>query len=272
MLGIAIVSCGIGAFITYRLAKTGKEEPKEVDGPLAGDEEHVVVAIPTGNYKTVHFIRHAEGTHNQASALYGRTEYQNWRWEDARLTEHGKRQCREANEAEKLNHHLKGHQLVLVSPLTRCLETAELVVDKVAGVPWVALECIRERLHGNPCDRRRSINVVAKEFPYVDFSSFEVKPDKLWQEGPRTSDWNVRKLFRESNEELAARGREFLKWLEAREETNVVVVTHSAFLDITFNQVLKCDVAMKRWFNNCEIRSVLLSFPSTNGQPSNGHP
>jgi hypothetical protein len=74
--------------------------------------------------RVVHFIRHAQGTHNIAVATEGEAAYANWKYRDARLTEVGREQARgAAPTAAKMR-----FDTVLVSPLSRTLQTADLVL------------------------------------------------------------------------------------------------------------------------------------------------
>lgn len=65
---------------------------------------------------------------------------------------------------------------------------------------------------------------------------------------------------RETPAEMARRGVKFLQWLQARPESKVAVVTHSAFLLTLFTQVLSCPSELQHWFQNAEMRSVTLQF------------
>ncbi|XP_052623757.1 LOW QUALITY PROTEIN: phosphoglycerate mutase-like protein 1 [Lactuca sativa] len=68
---------------------------------------------------------------------------------------------------------------------------------------------------------------------------------------------------REKNEDVAARGVKFMKWLLTREEKEIAVVTHSGFLFHTLaaygddcHPTLKKE--MSKHFNNCELRSMVI--------------
>lgn len=78
--------------------------------------------VPMRQTKTIHFIRHGQGFHNVAGHA-DHEEYKNEAYFDAHLTEEGWKQ------AEALNAHIRSTpglkvDLVVVSPLTRALETA----------------------------------------------------------------------------------------------------------------------------------------------------
>ena len=70
-----------------------------------------------------------------------------------------------------------------MSPLTRTLQTATLGFPQDGerpggnGVKMLAHESVRERFGRNPCDSRNTKQVLAQEFPHVDFSLIQDGPD-----------------------------------------------------------------------------------------------
>lgn len=122
---------------------TGTAESGEGDDAAAAPHTHSdgthaehyvprLTVLPMGHTKVLHLIRHGEGFHNVAGGA-DPAAYRHWDWEDAHLTPAGWEQ------ALALRAHLAGlgpafrPGLVVVSPLTRTLQTA-------AGVfgsgPW----------------------------------------------------------------------------------------------------------------------------------------
>ena len=86
-------------------------------------------------------IRHGEALHNVVAKIYGNKVYKEF--EDTTLTTNGMRQAIEAN--------VPPPDLVLVSPLTRTLQTATLMFP---NVKVVALECLKEYpQHTEICNR-----------------------------------------------------------------------------------------------------------------------
>lgn len=227
---------------------------------------------PLCHTKTVHFIRHGEGYHNIGLAN-----------PDARLTPKGWQQ------AVALRKHMlkfevtRGVQLVIMSPLMRALETAAGVMGDGAnhnsgtavlmlgqqevkntqatqeamyarpGLRYAAHELCRERMGPSPCDSRRPRSEAAAVFPGVDFSLIVDDADTLWRPG-----------YAEDEAAVATRGRQFLQYLMSLEESNVAVVTHSAFLWFTL-ALFGNDYApsardkLQRWYENCEMRTLVLS-------------
>jgi broad specificity phosphatase PhoE len=143
--------------------------------------------------KKVHFIRHAEGFHNVSDMAL---------W-DARLTPAGIEQCKTLR-AELAHRPSQGRSfthfdLVVISPLTRTLETANHIFGppRPPGVPsflaerfgernlprpkFLVREECRERWGLYTCDGRRPITDIIREFPDFDFSEVENNEDHFWE-------------------------------------------------------------------------------------------
>ncbi|GFR43713.1 hypothetical protein Agub_g4823 [Astrephomene gubernaculifera] len=113
---------------------------------------------------------------------------------------------------------------------------------------------LQEQLGVHPCDRRSAVSEYRSRFPAVDFSLIQPEEDVLWHPERR-----------EGREELRRRGLAFLSWLASRPERNIAVVTHSSFLFFTMScfghgswVAPSVMGEMHRWYDNCEMRSVVL--------------
>jgi len=170
--------------------------------------------------KVVHFIRHGEAEHNVAARIHGCQEYRNWAYLDAPLTEKGREQAREAR---KFILAQMKPQVVLVSPLTRTLQTAEEVFEPLTKeLKFEVWEGVRERIGHHPCDKRRNVTELKSKFPQFSFNSVQDEEDCLWSDA------------REPTEDLLQRARTFLDALRQRSENCIGVVSHSAFLTAVF--------------------------------------
>eukprot|EP00887_Chlorella_sp_A99_P000005 scaffold16.g5.t1 len=156
--------------------------------------------FPLKHVKIVHLIRHSQGFHNVAGEA-DPAAYKSHDHLDAHLTDLGWRQ------AHALGRHIHAMgaafraDVVVVSPLTRTLETAAAAFGRgpwapgqdgstalmlpqeavpgrraaQAGIsaagcpPLVAWEGCREHLGEHPCDKRRRISEISPSFPAVDF-------------------------------------------------------------------------------------------------------
>ncbi|KAK7857048.1 phosphoglycerate mutase-like protein 1 [Quercus suber] len=240
---------------------------------------------PLHRTKTLHLVRHAQGIHN-VEGEKDHNAYLSYDLFDANITPLGWKQV------DNLRKHVhacglsKRIDLVVVSPLLRTMQTAVGVfggeaytdginvpplmaantgksgrpaISSLNSPPFVAVELCREHLGVHPCDKRRSITEYRPLFPAVDFSLasnlsllIENDDDILW-----TPD------IRERNEEVAARGQKFLKWLWTRKEKEIAIVSHSGFLFHTLSAFGNdCHPSVKSeictHFANCELRSVVL--------------
>jgi broad specificity phosphatase PhoE len=179
--------------------------------------------------KTLSLLRHAEGSHNVAEALYGTphwdaVESRKEQYLDPELTERGQQQC--ASFARHLPQALQNGlapQLVLVSPLRRTLLTAELCLSSLPSdmAPWVALEHARETLGDHTCDRRRHIDAdVEAQHARVQFHLLPTRHDCLWT------------TVRESEPALLLRTQRLLDVIFALEEEHILVVAHSEIINL----------------------------------------
>ncbi|EFJ33267.1 hypothetical protein SELMODRAFT_439299 [Selaginella moellendorffii] len=241
--------------------------------------------------KILHLVRHAQGHHNVGYAgtvfsLALRMVVPRWQllegWncfgiEDASLTTTGWKQVKELRERKVHG----GVDLVVVSPMTRTLQTAAGVfgggerkpgeelpplmadgvgacpaaaVSSVGCPPFIALELCREHTSVYPCDKRSSISRCKQRFPAVDFSQIMDEEDSLWSP-----------TLPESKASLDARRRALLQWLAARKEKKIAVVSHSFFLsrlvgaqDGDGEPKLEC--RKRSSFSNTELRTVVLHY------------
>ena len=198
--------------------------------------------------KVVHLVRHAEGTHN-----LDESESKLPMHFDASLTPRGVGQCRVlAERTISLD-----VDAVLVSPMTRCLETARLSFphlyyhldddgdrpnegrrvggggDGVAAatVPFVAHEEWRETVN-YLCDSRRTKSSLKGLYPRVSFDRLVSDDDPIWTHyegifGPH----DAHASRRDSNDPMSLLDRAHSAWgaLLDRPERNLALVGHSAF-------------------------------------------
>ncbi|EPS60970.1 phosphoglycerate mutase-like protein, partial [Genlisea aurea] len=210
------------------------------------------LVYPLNRCKIIHLVRHGQALHNVAVEK-GDTGYSSSRFFDAELSPRGLQQVVDGLRTSVRSSDLCSRiELVVVSPLMRTLQTAAGVFggDGI-DAPFVALELCRERLGVNWCDKRRNIAEYKSLFPHIDFSQIESDEDALW-----TPD------YRESDEEIRARGIQFFDWLCGREEKEIAVVSHSAFLNQTLavygGRDPSVEAEIGQPFSNCELRSIVL--------------
>ncbi|XP_065870682.1 phosphoglycerate mutase-like protein 1 [Euphorbia lathyris] len=206
--------------------------------------------------KILHLVRHAQGNHNVAGennhdALLSPEFF------DSHLSSLGLHQANDLRNHVQASGLIERIELVITSPLTRAMQTTVGVfTDETkpdVKCPLIlAIELCRERFGLHPCDKRRNISETRSLFPQIDFSLIESDEDNLWKDD-----------VRENNEEVAARGLQFMDWVDTRPEKEIAVVTHNRFLEHTLNALTNdCDPLLKtqicKQFGNCELRSMVM--------------
>ncbi|CAL9214360.1 unnamed protein product [Arabidopsis halleri] len=238
---------------------------------------------PLESCKIIHLLRHGQALHN-VEAEKDRNALLSPHLFDAPLTDHGHQQVENLRERVVLSGLLKRVELVVTSPLFRTMQTAVGVFGNeyeqpsmTNSPPILALEVARDRNGVRPPDMRRNISEYQTLFPTIDFSQaksifyssyiwitiiyiykylstyIESEEDNLWRPDVRESE----------EEEILARGLEFMKWLWKRPEKEVAVVSHGIVLQhMLYVFANDCDESIRhglcKRFANCEIRTVVI--------------
>jgi hypothetical protein len=145
----------------------------------------------------------SQGFHNlvgEPELLEKNSGHKYW---DARLTPAGEVQCAQLKESIRGDNVWSFKKplnldLVVVSPLTRCLQTATLSLgraDDPQAPPFVATELCRERVGPYMCDGRRKLSELKDEFPGVDFSLVETEEDIGFDQKVRNRSFSSRFIF-----------------------------------------------------------------------------
>lgn len=155
--------------------------------------------------KLLYLARHGQGYHNVAESFYGTHDWDcHWskldgngsiEWADAYLTPIGEDQARAARSffAEKIKEGLPVPESWYVSPLERCLKTAEITWENL-GLPDgkrfrpMVKELVREALGVHTCDRRSSLNYIKGHYPNYAIEEGFAEEDPLWDPDLRESD------------------------------------------------------------------------------------
>lgn len=184
-------------------------------------------APPTPQRKRVWFVRHGEAEHNATRDSSVR---------DPGLTPKGCEQARALARTKALE---VGAQLIVVSPLRRTLQTAELALPDVSA-PRVATPLIQEIGTSN-ADTGRPAEELRAEFG-VEFDLSEV--EDMWYVKPAPWCKQRRIPLDGGLRALADRQCAFVAWLQRRAETSMVVVTHHGFIcHLLAVELRNCEVA-----------------------------
>lgn len=166
--------------------------------------------------KRLFFIRHGEAQHNVAWYKYGEKAYYMKEITDPKLTNTGESQALHlGNNFKDIN----SVELVIVSPLMRCLQTATNIFLG-HNVEMIACEEAREFPMGlQYANKRSNKSLLRKEFPHVNFINLKTDEDVLW---------NSERL--ETLDELNTRTENLYTYIKKRPEKNIAVVSHSTFI------------------------------------------
>ncbi|TPX17723.1 uncharacterized protein E0L32_002824 [Thyridium curvatum] len=156
-------------------------------------------ADPRTQYKVLFMGRHGEGYHNAAESYYGTPAWNCYyaeldgngtvTWADARVTEAGAAEAVKAHNFWASQLAAQGQpaiQSYYTSPLTRCLQTANLTfsgLDLPAESPFVPTvkEFLREDISIHTCDRRSSKTYIQTSFPTFKIEAGFTELDELWR-------------------------------------------------------------------------------------------
>ena len=167
--------------------------------------------------KNVFFIRHGYALHNKLFWEIGAKAYSDYT--DTPLLHKGYIQA--DNCRKRFKKELENVELVLVSPLTRTLQTAVSIFGESAFFRSKirALDCLMEYPQGGPelCNKRKTREILERNYPTVEFTYI---PDGK-------VNWNQNK---ETIEQLEDRIEKMIQFIKDRPETNIAVVSHSSFL------------------------------------------
>ncbi len=165
--------------------------------------------------KILHLIRHGHSLHNELFSKIGTKAFRIPAVIDSPLTQEGHIQSIELGHSWE---NKKDIELILVSPLTRTLETCMNIFGDT-DIPIESHEFLREYPIGeDTCNKRSSLTEIKKKYPKIKFH-LEVDQDILWRED-----------CRETIPELEERLQIMINYIRSREEKNIAIIGHSSYL------------------------------------------
>lgn len=162
--------------------------------------------------KKLFCIRHGTSEHNVRYYEIGELAFNEK--EDTELLARGVEEARHLRDNWK---EINNIELVLVSPLSRTLETATQIF-KNKKVPMIALDCLIEYpQHSELCNKRKAKKDIVDKYPHVNFDRIA---NELY--------WNSNE--EESMDTLKERVEFAKKWIMMRNEKTIAIVSHSSYL------------------------------------------
>jgi broad specificity phosphatase PhoE len=218
-------------------------------------------------FQELFIVRHGQATHNpraEAAKQAGCSFEEFLEWmrlddsHDSPLTELGREQG--ANVGNQYQHLLSGVEMVISSPLSRCLDTANLVAPPttLTSAKRVVYENFRE-INGKLLNaKRRNKSELEKLYPEWSFDNLQSNHDDSWV---------ATEL--ESVESCQQRGLAGFQWLTTLPMQSLLLVCHGGILHYTLahdnivlhdnRQCTTTDRKVDARFENCEIRRYQLS-------------
>ena len=213
--------------------------------------------------KRILFLRHGQAKHNPRAELAKSKGCSHEQFLDlmrqddvfdAPLTDIGEEQARKG--AEIFGRRLRDVDLVVSSPLSRAIQTADLVVPphdifNTGGVRQPKRVCVEDyrEINGWLLNAKRPDRADFESLfhPSWDFSSL-TDTDQTWSE------------TLELESDAAERGYQGLQWLAQCKEKNILVVCHGGLLRFFMNDHPNIQVSDGRTNSSREFRSVKARF------------
>lgn len=228
------------------------------------ENEYRLSSAPTHGAIRLHLVRHGQGFHNLLGDEYRKNgvqfscvgddlsdsnPYRRPELRDPPLTATGRAQAKSLQGTSRT----LSPAVVITSPMSRAVSTALLAFPHLIGVvPFIAHEDAREQAGVHVCDQRNPTSDIRLDFPALDVSLIEKDDDDpLWHDTER-----------EAPAAVCARARRLLDWIAQRGDSEVVIVSHSAFLFMLLNVVVETveDIpggeGPRSWFETGEMRTV----------------
>eukprot|EP00571_Detonula_confervacea_P003871 CAMPEP_0172323230 /NCGR_PEP_ID=MMETSP1058-20130122/48215_1 /TAXON_ID=83371 /ORGANISM="Detonula confervacea, Strain CCMP 353" /LENGTH=320 /DNA_ID=CAMNT_0013039183 /DNA_START=46 /DNA_END=1008 /DNA_ORIENTATION=- len=237
---------------------------------ITNDNNDISTAKPLFPPKRVLLLRHGQAIHNpraEAARENGCSfeKFLSLMEEDdsfdAALTELGENQARDAGRQGHVRHALRNVEMIVSSPMSRALNTADLVhpVSTKASMPRrVAIEDWRE-INGKLLNAQRlPRSALEQKFPNWNFGEIPAL-DESWTEEL------------ESRDACSERGYRGLLWMMQQREQNILLACHGGILNYTMNTHSKVVLVdgrkvhsekqrcITKRFGNCEMREFIMT-------------
>lgn len=167
--------------------------------------------------KLLYCIRHGTALHNINFRKIGRKAYTDFK--DTPLIDKGKMEAVQLGIDWKK---LFSVELILVSPLSRTLDTAKYIFQDHPNVPVIALDELMEHPQAEElCNQRFDKTKLVNRYPNIDFSHISDNP-KIY--------WSNRHIHKKELVNLDNRINIFKEFVRKRPEKTIAIVSHGSLL------------------------------------------
>lgn len=207
---VAIKHIDIGDEITFNY----NDSETSMASPFIDNDTGLIVSGFNNNKKIIVCIRHGKSTHNVDK------DYMTTKNIDSNLTDYGVSQACNLSKNESFQNIKKDIELVVVSPLSRTLQTAKHVFSN-HKVQMISLDEIMEYPQGSHTPNIRKTRTELQE-KYPDVSFYINEKSKHFK-------------CEETLGELQNRIDAFKEWILDRREKTIALVGHNSFLKVFGN-------------------------------------
>lgn len=209
------------------------------------------------------FVRHGESIANV-------TDDNTFDPQNIFLTENGKQQCKKTGKYLRI---FENFDIVIMSPMLRCAETAELILNELNYDGNILID---ERLieRGNDYDclkglsKREKNKIIPKELKELEIELIdEPNPFKRTKLGKKFRKMREKLLpYSPTSDEANDNYIDFLNWLSEQNYSRVLVISHSCTMGYimriicglnNYNTWIQIGTStQQKWLNNCSVMCV----------------
>lgn len=173
--------------------------------------------------KNIYFIRHAQSEHNVLESKYSYIEFDKWNIYDPKLSPNG------INQTNNIKKKLKQNQIhfdsVFISPLTRAMQTYELIAKEINDDAKIIVTDFVREVYYKELDKNKGkeLSKLKEENKNNKKLNFEFMTKEYW--------WNNTGEKKDEESEdielLSLRLKLFILWIAFRPDENILIISHS---------------------------------------------
>lgn len=172
--------------------------------------------------KNIYYIRHAESEHNVLESKYAYNEFEKWNIYDPKLSPNGIEQTN--NIKKKLKEKQIHFDSVFISPLTRAMQTYELIAKEINDNAEIIVTDFVREVFCNTFDKNKGKELSKlKEENKNKKLNFEYMTKEYWwhdtgeKKDNESEDFNI----------FSLRLKLFILWIAFRPDENILIISHS---------------------------------------------
>ena len=172
--------------------------------------------------KKIYYIRHAESEHNVLESKYSYIEFEKWNIYDPKLSPNGIEQTN--NIKEQLKENQIHFDSVFISPLTRAIQTYELISKEINDDAEIIITDFLREVYFKKFDKNKGkeLSKLKEENKNRKLNFEFMTKDYWWHDtGEKKDDES------EEDELFSLRLKLFILWIAFRPDENILIISHS---------------------------------------------